>query len=155
MARKLKPKISVKPASPVTATKFENDNTCLIISYKHLCLSNKKYSMDLVNDSKEKISYYDSLYKKLNEYSQHENFKKYVTNNHWYRNTNHIHLINWNDIKIKEACFSSLDKSLMDQVKNDCWQLGINQQFRIHGFFIENVFYIVWLDPLHNLYERK
>jgi len=155
MARKLKPKISVKPASPVTATKFENDNTCLIISYKHLCLSNKKYSMDLVNDSKEKISYYDSLYKKLNEYSQHENFKKYVTSNHWYRNTNHIHLINWNDIKIKEACFSSLDKSLMDQVKNDCWQLGINQQFRIHGFFIENVFYIVWLDPLHNLYERK
>ena len=44
----------------------------------------------------------------------------------------------------------------MEQIKDDCWQLGINSTtFRIHGFFIENVFYVVWLDPLHMLYESK
>lgn len=44
----------------------------------------------------------------------------------------------------------------MRQIKEECWQLGINNQgFRIHGYFIENIFYVVWFDPNHNMYERK
>ncbi len=44
----------------------------------------------------------------------------------------------------------------MRQIKDECWQLGINNQgFRIHGYFIGNIFYVVWLDPNHNMYERK
>ncbi|HCA3585732.1 TPA: hypothetical protein MO350_003382 [Salmonella enterica subsp. enterica serovar Java] len=27
-----------------------------------------------------------------------------------------------------------------------------NEHGRIHGFFVDNIFHIVWLDPTHNLY---
>ena len=84
-----------------------------------------------------------------------ENFKKNMSNKVWSK-TNHIHPIDWSDPQIRESCFTSLESKLMEQVKEECWQLGINNNgFRIHGFFIENVFYVVWLDPLHQLYKRK
>ncbi|XZN89181.1 MAG: hypothetical protein ACM65M_16060 [Microcoleus sp.] len=33
------------------------------------------------------------------------------------------------------------------------FQISANEYGRVHGFFSENVFYIVWLDPNHNLYS--
>jgi hypothetical protein len=33
------------------------------------------------------------------------------------------------------------------------FQISANEYGRVHGFFSENVFYIVWLDPDHNLYS--
>ncbi|HAA28446.1 MAG TPA: hypothetical protein DCE56_13135 [Cyanobacteria bacterium UBA8553] len=33
------------------------------------------------------------------------------------------------------------------------FQISANEHGRIHGFLIENIFYIVWLDPDHNLYQ--
>jgi hypothetical protein len=33
------------------------------------------------------------------------------------------------------------------------FQTSANEYGRVHGFFSENVFYIVWLDPEHNLYS--
>ena len=32
------------------------------------------------------------------------------------------------------------------------FQISANEHGRVHGFFRDNVFYIVWLDPDHNLY---
>ncbi|MBO5142952.1 MAG: hypothetical protein J6C46_08225 [Clostridia bacterium] len=66
-----------------------------------------------------------------------------------------MHPIDWSDSKIREKSFSSLSSELMEQISDECWQLGITSEFRIHGFFIDNVFYVVWLDPLHQLYESK
>lgn len=38
----------------------------------------------------------------------------------------------------------------------DCYQLRISSaKGGIHGIFINNVFYVIWLDPLHNLYPDK
>lgn len=35
----------------------------------------------------------------------------------------------------------------------DCYQIRISKsKGGIHGIFIENVFYVIWLDPLHNMY---
>ena len=33
------------------------------------------------------------------------------------------------------------------------FSLSTNEHGRVHGFFIEDVFYIVWLGPNHNLYQ--
>ena len=96
------------------------------------------------------------MIEKLHEYSNIKDFKKHISTEHWYRNSNHIHPINWTDNRIRENSFTSLDEEKMRQIKEECWQLGINNQgFRIHGYFIENIFYVVWLDPNHNMYERK
>lgn len=35
----------------------------------------------------------------------------------------------------------------------DCYQIRISQsKGGIHGIFRENIFYVIWLDPLHNMY---
>jgi len=151
-----KPKISVKPDSPIKATSIADANTQLVLSYQYLCLNSKKYSMDEISDNRTRIGFYKDYFDKMTEYCSHENFKKYIRENGRYRDRNHIHPIDWRDSRIKESCFTSLNEDLMKQIQNDCWQLGINNQtFRIHGFFIENVFYVVWIDPLHNLYAFK
>lgn len=35
------------------------------------------------------------------------------------------------------------------------FEVSANKYGRVHGFFIENVAYIVWLDPHHELYSKK
>lgn len=154
--RNSKPKISTKPKNLLTTTSINNKSNKLIISYEYLCLDNKKYSMSEIGNPKQTVCFYNDFNNRLKEYSQYDNFKKHISDNHGYRNKHHIHPIDWNDNRIREISFTSLKADLMEQIKGDCWQLGINNQgFRIHGFFIENVFYVVWLDPLHNLYNRK
>lgn len=150
-----KPKISFEPNKIINETNIKDIPTEIHISYRYLCTDNKKYSFDAVTDSKQKINLYNSMISKLAEYGKIENFRKNLSDKN-YKKRNHIHPINWKDPQIREKCFTSLDTNLMSQIKDDCWQLGIdNHTFRIHGFFIENVFYIVWLDPLHNLYHKK
>lgn len=153
---KKKPKISTKPVPNIVRTDITSKNTQLVISYKYLDLENRKYSVSQLSDNKIIIKYYEEFNTKIKEYSQYPNFKKYISEDRRYRDKNHIHPIDWKDSRIRELSFASLPPDLMEQVKDDCWQLGINNHtFRIHGFFIENVFYIVWLDFNHNLYDRK
>lgn len=37
------------------------------------------------------------------------------------------------------------------------WQfsLSVNEHGRVHGILIDNVFYVVWLDPEHSLYKKS
>jgi hypothetical protein len=41
-----------------------------------------------------------------------------------------------------------------DQIVDTPYQFSLssNEHGRIHGFFIDNLFYVVWLDPTHQLY---
>ena len=40
--------------------------------------------------------------------------------------------------------------------KTDCYQIRIGKsKSGIHGVFYENVFFVIWLDPLHNMYPDK
>lgn len=152
---KKRPKISFKPGEIIDKTNIEDNPTNLVLSYKYLDKTSSKYCFELIDD-KMKSQFYDDFLKKMTEYCQYLNFKKEISSNRRYASSNHIHPIDWTDNKIKEKNFNCLDIELMKQIEGDCWQLGINNQgFRIHGFFIENVFYIVWLDPCHKLYERK
>ena len=38
----------------------------------------------------------------------------------------------------------------------DCYQIRIqSSKGGIHGIFIDNIFYIIWLDPFHNMYPNE
>ena len=38
----------------------------------------------------------------------------------------------------------------------DCYQIRISKsKGGIHGVFYENIFYVIWLDPLHNMYPDE
>lgn len=47
----------------------------------------------------------------------------------------------------------------LSQQLQECtpWQfsLSANEHGRVHGILIDEVFYVVWLDPNHSLYEKK
>lgn len=60
------------------------------------------------------------------------------------------HKIVWNDTT--ESGFGIPNE---DQLVDSPYQFQIsaNEHGRVHGFLIESIFYIVWLDPDHNLYE--
>ncbi len=63
------------------------------------------------------------------------------------------HKINFSDIKVSERSFGILG----EDVDEDAWQfeLTANEHGRVHGYFIDSIFYVVWLDPDHELYPQK
>lgn len=155
MGNKNKPRISTPPSDLIKPTKIDNEKK-LKFSFVNLDLNNKKYSMNAIDDNKQKVRFYNNLITKLQEYSSFENFRRHINNDGNYRDQNHIHPIDWNDNQIREHGFTNLKNDEMEQIKDDCWQLGVNSTtFRIHGYFVEDVFYVVWLDPLHSLYYSK
>lgn len=59
----------------------------------------------------------------------------------------HVHPQDWKKTNYKYELF---DKKTMLQL--ECVQFGLNKsKGRVHGFRIDNVFYIYWLDPFHNM----
>jgi hypothetical protein len=61
------------------------------------------------------------------------------------------HSIDWSDTSEKSG-FSTLN----DQLRNlPAWQFEIssNEHGRVHGFFIDRTFFVVWIDPNHLLYS--
>jgi hypothetical protein len=61
------------------------------------------------------------------------------------------HRIDWEDTSEKEGF-----RYLNDQLKlEEAWQFEISksEHGRVHGILLEETFYVVWLDPLHNLYS--
>lgn len=47
--------------------------------------------------------------------------------------------------------------SISDNIQlDDLWQIRISlSKGGIHGLFVDNIFYVIWLDPQHNLYPDK
>jgi hypothetical protein len=60
------------------------------------------------------------------------------------------HVIDWEKTSRPEG-FTQLNPQLKDL---PAWQFQLtsNEHGRVHGFFIDDTFFIVWLDPAHNLY---
>lgn len=60
------------------------------------------------------------------------------------------HSISWGDTT--ESCFGIPNE---EQLVECPWQFSVssNAHGRVMGFFIQNTFHIVWLDPNHDLYE--
>lgn len=61
------------------------------------------------------------------------------------------HQINFSDPSVSEDSFGFSDDDLLE----DAWQFQLtsNEHGRVHGFFIESTYYVVWLDPEHQLYS--
>jgi hypothetical protein len=62
------------------------------------------------------------------------------------------HVIDWDDARVTENSFGIAKE---EQVVDTPYQFSLssNEHGRVHGFFIDEVFYIVWLDPNHLLYR--
>lgn len=65
-----------------------------------------------------------------------------------FRAAQYVHPINWDDAKLNSFGIQQASQDLDE----DAWQFGISKgKGRIHGFFIGDIFYVVWIDPEHRL----
>jgi len=103
-------------------------------------------SHEAFNLGKVEINWYISLLdalKELNDLTRNELTN--IQRHHW-----EAHSHDWDTLKYKY----NFDDDFLEQVES--LQIRIStSKGRIHGFIIGNRFYIVWLDPHHNLYPSK
>lgn len=118
---------------------FRNENITFSFKYLDLndpdfCVSNcqPKYFIALLSRIGDLSSYFLCEFK--------ENYSKALRN----------HEIKWEDVT--RDCFGVPNEM---QIVDKPWQFGVsaNENGRVIGFFIGNVFYIRWLDFNHNLYD--
>ncbi|MDQ0492792.1 hypothetical protein [Paenibacillus brasilensis] len=63
-----------------------------------------------------------------------------------------VHSHEWDRVSAKYP----LNEMLLKQIEQDTLQFAVSKaRGRVHGFVISNVFYIVWVDPHHNLYPME
>lgn len=63
-----------------------------------------------------------------------------------------VHRHEWNRV----SATYPLPPVLVQEIENDTYQFAISRaNGRVHGFIIDNLFFVVWLDPHHNLYPME
>lgn len=65
--------------------------------------------------------------------------------------TPHSHQLNF------EQTSEALGFGLEEQIEPECpWQFALagHPTWRVHGFLLQNTFYVVWLDPDHKLHPK-
>lgn len=110
-------------------------------NFKNLAEKRKKFEY-----SQQPSKYFLKLLERLTNVSRMSKKEMIIDN----RNSLRCHQINFSDSGVSEMGFG-----LAPDLDDDAWQIQIssNMHGRIHGYFVENVFYVVWLDPNHNLYS--
>jgi hypothetical protein len=137
------PPSDVKVLSPV-----ELADTQFLFSFSFLDVKAK-----LFNPFRLKGRYFLAVLRDLKDLSQINvvRFQKNVNDHKW-----HNHPIDWADSAFKDKNLSFFPKLGEQYHGCHCWQFKCgNSGCRAHGFFISNVFYIVWLDHGHELFPRQ
>lgn len=113
---------------------------CVSFSLKYLQCNHSKFSIQ----NRDPL-YLNALLERLPDLSS-LSFQEIVSNRN---KTLRCHPINWEETS--ETCFGIPGE---EQLVDTPYQFSVsaNEHGRVHGFFIEEVFYIVWLDPDHKLY---
>lgn len=138
---KHKNKSTIKAYIEKTESKLkENHDQYLSFSFKYL-VSTDKFPTGL-----EDLGYLPTLMQRLVDVSNMKKIELIQNGSQALR----CHKINWSEVT--EECFGLSNE---DQLVSKPYQFQIsaNAYGRIHGFFINDVFYIRWLDPKHNLYK--
>jgi len=110
---------------------------CLTFSFKHLDLNDPEFKIDrcegkwFIKLLERKKSYCTMTPQKIKEGGK----------------ATRCHTIDWSQTSKRGFNIPNLSYDIDER------QLGISKnRGRIIGFFVENLFYVVWLDPDHNLY---
>ena len=119
--------------------KMRNDK--LIFSFRFLDKTHEAFNL---GNTKE--NWYISLLDILKEVSSLTRTQLVVENRHFYE----AHIHEWVKLDYKY----DYSDDFLEQV--ECLQFRLSKsRGRVHGFIIGNRFYIVWLDPHHNLYPSE
>lgn len=133
------PQSNIKPTAPT------NEDDILLFSFKHLQLEHPKGKFCI----REKNSAY--FFKLLSRLKDISTLKASVLRGLGGKSLR-AHPIDWQETSEKNG-FSQLNEQLRSITPYQ-FQISANEHGRLHGFFIDQVFYVVWLDPDHELYPK-
>jgi hypothetical protein len=111
-------------------------------SFRYLQNDNQKFST-----RNRDARYFESLLMRLRDLST-LTFTEIVNNR---SKSLRCHLIDWKDTTEPNGFGIPNEEQIVNSPYQ--FQISSNEHGRVHGFFLENIFYIVWLDPNHNLYQ--
>ena len=133
------PKISSKYDRNIQSIKEQN----MAFSYVYFDRMDKDYCVD-----KCKSKYFIALLDRLKDLSTWT-VKRFQT-----KSTKSLrnHPINWEEERVSRDSFGI---PWDEGIEENAWQFSIsaNENGRVIGFFIGNIFYIRWLDKNHNTYR--
>lgn len=131
------------PAGRIPAVAAPPDGL-LRFSFKHLDLNNPKFCT-----SRCKPGYVERLLTRLRDISSFK-VQEFRTNR---SPSLKAHPIDFSETSETDG-FSSLNSQLRYE---EAWQFEItrNEHGRVHGLLIIETFYVVWIDPDHQLYPQK
>jgi hypothetical protein len=115
-------------------------SNCISFSFQFLDVNHHKF-----NVNGKQANYFQKLIDRLKDISSIERRQLSGYSNKTLR----FHSIKWVDTT--ERCFGIPNEDTIVEEPMQ-FSLSANEHGRVHGFFIENVFHIVWLDPNHELY---
>ena len=128
---------------------LERDGVRLVFSFKHLDPSHPKFRLGNCS-----AAYLCALLLQIKTYSEYtvEQFQ----------NINHGDSRHWNFWRdtTEPDGFRHISEEIQDEY---AWQFAVSpkskitseREWRAHGMLVDNVFYIVWLDPSHHLAPKN
>ncbi len=133
-------KKKVKGTIPVDRS-YLNDH--LLFSWKYLCLNDCDFSYD-----RQERKYFDKLIRRFHSISTMTIGELLCGKGN--KDSLRLHKIVFSETSRKQGF--GLPNSV---IKGEPYQFEVSQSEhgRVHGFFSGNTFYLVWLDPHHNLYS--
>ncbi len=117
-----------------------NDPERVSFNFRRLCEKQQKFCY-----TNKETNYFVTLLERLRDVCQMTKNEMTGIN----RRSLRCHEIDFKNTDVSEDTFGILG----DDVDDDAWQFQIssNEHGRVHGYFVGSVFYIVWLDPNHEL----
>lgn len=112
-------------------------------SFKYFQADNDKFSI-----RNQDAKYLQALLERLRDLSKLTVTE--IINNH--SKSIRCHPIVWKETT--EQCFEIPNEKQLVDTPYQLFETSLSQG-RVHGFFIENIVYVVWLDPEHRLYQKK
>lgn len=144
MSSKINKSLNMDKSKTVKAI-IPDINDLISFSFKYLDFNNEKFNIEKTSEN-----YFISVVEKLKNLSTFN--KKELLNNH--SKALRFHQIDFKDDSVSEDFFGIPKEDEIVDIPYQ-FQISSNEHGRVHGFFINNIFYIVWFDRNHNLYPSK
>lgn len=121
-----------------------DDTEKVSFNFKRLCEKREKFCY-----TTKEANYFLKLLERLRDVSR---MKKLELVQSFNNKTLRCHRIDFTSDSTSETSFG-----LGEDIDADAWQFSLsqNEHGRIHGYFVGNIFYVVWLDPNHELFSGQ
>lgn len=141
---KIKSRQPKPPSSVMRPSKITNEEGVVYFSFKHLQLDHPTNRFCVKNTDGQYIFKILERFKALSGFKSREIFTSRSS-------ALRAHPIDWSDTQVKDG-FAHLNEQLraVEPYQISC---SSNEHGRIHGFFVQNIFYVIWFDPEHYLYS--